>query len=242
LANSANTNKKLGKILLILSEKDLKICQAEDRKKEIANKKVSLTKEYNELKIQLDEKSAAYNQLKTQQEAEEKKVKEEQDRIVERRKQLVDLGGAKVAKIMEREVEIATKAMQILETATLEAMQAADAAKSVVDELAVKVAELNKIITEDFPKMDEEDLALTKTLKNLRAEKDKLFMELDPRLQTLYKRVNARYPATPVALANKNSCRVCYRALPQQTFNQIMAGYYLIQCPGCSRILVYGEE
>ena len=54
-------------------------------------------------------------------------------------------------------------------------------------------------------------------------------------------RVNTRYPGEAVAAANKGSCRSCFRALPAQTYNQVLAGNILIQCPGCSRILVYQE-
>ncbi len=236
------TKNTLGKTLLNLSEKDLKICQAENRKTEILNIKSNVLNEQTELKEKLLEKTTALDALKARQKDEESKVKEEEAKISDRRKQLVDLGGAKVAKLLEREVEIAAKAMQLLEANAAEAKTQSDAAKAVVDEVTKRLKEIDKIVSTDFVDLDAEDSTLTKELKSLRSEKEKIFSGLDSRLQNLYKRVNVRYPASTVAIASKNSCRSCFRALPQQTYNQIIAGYSMIQCPGCSRILVYGDS
>jgi len=233
---------KLGKLLLTLSGKDLKICQIKERSKELTGEKERISSEHELLASKLHEKTLQYQHAQERQKDAESKLKDEQDKIIDRRKQLVDLGGAKVAKIMEREVEIAARSVQMLEEEVLEAIKIADGLKGEVAESEAKVSELHRAIKDDFPNIDAELESLDKELTKLKAEKGKTFADLEPRLQALYQRVNTRYPANPVSVASKNSCRTCYRALPQQTFNQIMAGYNMIQCPGCSRILVYGEE
>jgi uncharacterized protein len=170
---------------------------------------------------------------------EERKLKEEEVKIVERRKQLTSLGGAKSAKLVERELDIAKRIMETLEQNVLEAISAMEELSGKRDILLKEVEELKE--KRDSLQKEVDDLLSVseKEIESLRKERKDILLTLDARLQMLYKRVESRYRGDAIALAESGSCRSCFRALPAQTFNQVIAGYNLIQCPGCSRILVH---
>lgn len=232
-------DEKLGKHLLELSEKDSKICNLGNEQRAIISRRDSLQSELEALRNELIVKEAALTDATARQSIEDHRLKEEQAKIVERRKQIAVMSGAKVAKVMEREVEIAARSVQSLEEALAKAVAEVEGITKSASELKEKVAQTEQTIAAEEPEMAKRLAEIEGSLKSIRVERDKSFAELEPRLQRLYKRVQGRYPGSPVAVASKSSCRACYRALPQQTYNQIMAGYYLIQCPGCARILVY---
>ena len=233
---------KLGQHLLSLSQRDSRICQLHYRQKELLARRSSLQEEVAALRVELTEKEAASCDVAARQALEDHRLKEEQAKIVERRKQLAAIGGAKVAKMMEREIDIAAKAIQSLEEAAIKVMEEAEVLNKEVTLLREQLEASEKALAEETPAADQELSSIENDLRIVNSERDGMFRELEPRLQRLYQRVQGRYPGSPVALASKSSCRACFRALPQQTYNQIMAGYYLIQCPGCARILIYTDE
>ena len=233
---------KLGQLLLTLSEHDQRICQFTNRQKELNDRRNSLEREIAELRTVIEENEGQYREVASRQALEDHRLKEEQARIVERRKQLTAIGGAKVAKMMEREIDIAGKAVQTLEDEAMKVMEEAERLNKVVTEAKEKLETLSATLTSETPQIESELNSINGELSGARTEREALYNTLEPRLQRLYHRVQGRYPASPVAHASKASCRACFRSLPQQTYNQIMAGYYLIQCPGCARILVYTEE
>ncbi|HMO17777.1 MAG TPA: hypothetical protein PKA63_07170 [Oligoflexia bacterium] len=172
-------------------------------------------------------------------ESEDKKLKEEEVKIVERRKQLTSLGGAKSAKLMERELDIAKRIMETLEQNVISALEKMDALSKQKDILLAQVDSLSAALRTEESEAKEKCSSAEKELVSLRSNRELLLKKLDERLQSLYKRVEKRYRGEAVAIAENGSCRSCFRALPAQTFNQVIAGYNLIQCPGCSRILIY---
>jgi len=172
-------------------------------------------------------------------EVEDDKLKEEEKKIIERRKQLSSIGGNKSAKLAQREVDIAKRLVETLENNVLSAL-------STVDDLQKKRTDLVAIVKELTEQSDNKGAEVINRIKAAEVELNtfketrlSLLGQLEQRLATLYKRVESRYRGDAVAEAEAGSCKCCFRSLPNQTFNQVIAGYNLMQCPGCSRILVH---
>lgn len=233
---------KVGKTLSALSKVDKEIAQFVNRKTFIANKEASFKEELQQVDTRLDELTIMLNDAQSVHSVEEQKLKEEEDKIVERRKQLTTIGGAKSAKLVERELDIATRVLESLEKTATDAFEILDNVKAQMADISDRKSSisqsLEELTTETTPELVEIDKNVTKLSK----QRDTLLKKLEPRLQSLYLRVNERYPGEAVAKADEGSCKSCYRFLPQQRYNQIMAGNLLIQCPGCNRILVYGLD
>ncbi len=233
---------KVGKTLSSLSEVDKQIAQFVNRRTNIANQESSYKEEMIQVDSRLDELTILLEEAQTKHSAEELRLKEEEEKIIERRKQLTTIGGAKSAKLVERELDIATRTLEELEKTATAAFEELDNVKAqmadIADRKSALVQSLEELTTETGPELEE----IGKNVTKLSKQRDTQLKKLEPRLQGLYSRVNERYPGEAVAKAAEGSCQSCYRFLPQQRYNQIMAGNLLIQCPGCSRILVYGLD
>ncbi|MCB0325417.1 MAG: hypothetical protein KDD69_17665 [Bdellovibrionales bacterium] len=230
------------KILITLSEIDKEIEELTRLKEDAEKRSQILVVKLDRFKQRLGEVDASYQESASRQKIEEHRLKDEETKIVERRKQLTALGGAKSAKLVERELDIASRVMESMEKNAMDAMVSAERLereKTLLEErVAALEAELKKVAGES-----EESLAnADKQLGSLGKKRDTQLEKLSDRLKNLYNKVNTRYPGDAIAITIGGACQSCYRSLPAQTYNQVIAGNVLLQCPGCSRILIYGGD
>lgn len=232
----------VSKILFSLSETDKDIQALTNKRNDIENQRRSLYSELSLLKGRVVEIEGAYREAESRRALEDHRLKDEEQKISERRRQLTALGVMKNAKLVEREIDIASRALETMQKSVQEATDAATSLLTELNELKEKLEKIQQDFeqnTQDTEKTLEE---VNSKLAAQTQEHETLIAQLDERLKSLYKKVNTRYPGEAVALAKNGSCRSCYRALPAQLYNQVIAGNRLIQCPGCSRILVFGEN
>ena len=225
------------KLLHELSQTDAQIVLLEQQKAELVARRDSYLKDVNDLKNSIELLGKQREDHLVRQKGEETKLQEEQRRIVERRKQLTALGGTRAAKIMEREIDIASRALQTLEQRVMQALQDGDQFEKKIEEnkglLDNKQLQFETESVEAQKLVDE----LETRFADLNRRRAQFMVGLEERVKNLYTRLNGRYQGCAVAIAESGSCRSCYRSLPAQTFNLVLAGG-LLQCPGCSRILI----
>lgn len=233
---------KLSQILFSLSATDKEIRDLTQRKNEVETGRHSVFADLTRSKDRLKDVESIHRDVAARSGADENRLRDEEAKIIERRKQLTALGGAKSAKLVERELDIATRVLESLEKTAMEAIQESERVGGELKDLQERVHTL-ELEFENLTQSSEQELGeIEKKLESLNDERQSSSTKLDDRLRNLYNKVNTRYPGEAVAVAKSGACRSCYRALPAQTFNQVMAGNLLIQCPGCSRILVYTES
>lgn len=233
---------KVTNILFSLSETDKEIQQLSTAKQDIEEKRAVLLAELTRAKERLEMLEGAYKEGASRRALEEHRLKDEEQKIVERRKQLSAIGGAKSAKLMERELDIATRVLQTMEQNATQSQEEVETLKSQVEDARDQAEEFEKQY-EELAKETESTLKdLEKDISKLDSTREKQLGKIDQRLKNLYRKVNTRYPGEAIAVARDGACRSCFRALPAQLYNQVMAGNMLIQCPGCSRILVFAES
>lgn len=235
-------NSKVNKILFSLAETDKDIESRRVRRAELEGNRDSLTSRLSEARARLGEVEARYREAAGRHQIEESRLRDEETKIVERRKQLTALGGVKSAKLVERELDIATRVLETMEKNANDAMQVVEQSERELANLRDQVAELEQELEEKSGGWEQQLADLSSELAKLEKERLTFLDKVEDRLKNLYARVNTRYPGDAVASAQSGACRSCFRALPAQTYNQVMAGNSLIQCPGCSRILVYGDS
>ena len=225
------------KVLFSLSKTDTEILVTTQRRAEIQDRRADAQKELSRLKTEIEETQAKHLQLKARQELEEERLRSEEKKIIERRKQLTALGGTKGAKLVEREIDIAARTLQTMEQRMIQATEDAEAHTKRVEELQ-KLVEERQLALETSTSEEEQKLSdILERLSVLEGQRDREISKLEDRLKTLYLRVRTRYPGGAIAVAEGGACTACYRNLPPQLYNQVLAGA-LLQCPGCSRILV----
>lgn len=231
----------VSKILFSLSETDKNIQEFSVQKKGIEERRQALVDQLSATRGRLEELEGLHKEAESRRVLEEHRLRDEEQKIVERRKQLTAIGGAKSAKLVEREIDIASRSLETMEKSVLEAVSVCDQLDGQLTELRENADRLHMELEETTHETEKNLEDLTGKLAELNEEHDTLLKQIDERLKNLYRKVNNRYPGEAVALAKKGSCRSCYRALPAQLYNQVMAGNRLIQCPGCSRILVFAD-
>ncbi len=231
------SNTESSKVLFSLSKTDAEILVTTQRRTEIQERRTEAEKEIARLKAEIEETQNRHLQLKARQELEEERLRSEEKKIIERRKQLTALGGTKGAKLVEREIDIAARTLQTMEQRMIQAIEDAEAHLKKVEELQ-KLVEERQLALESSSGDEGKVLeGIGERLSDLESRRDREIAKLEEKLKTLYLRVRSRYPGGAIAVAENGACTSCYRSLPAQLFNQVLAGAQL-QCPGCSRILV----
>ncbi len=234
-------NTELSKLLLQLSETDKDTLLLANERGDIRKKLTTETEKLERERKRLVALEADYQTRSERQSREETQLRDEERRIVERRKQLT-AGGVKNAKLLERELDVATRTIHNLEQNAINTMEEVEAAGT---QVAVQRESLEKLETHVATLRLEQEArlsAIESQVAKLGEEIKSLRGKADPALLRLYDRIRTRYPANPVAVIKESSCQGCYRALPHMTVNQILAGNANVQCPGCHRLLVMLEQ
>lgn len=229
-------------LLFELSEIDKKLVVAVEKKRTIEEEQRRCEEELAAMREKLSGLESQRERGAVRQKEEENRLQDEQRKIVERRKQLSSLGGVRGAKLVEREIDIASRVVQSMEEQTLKAMQEVEDVQGLIETLKSNAQQLETELAEKAPERKSSISGLDKEISSFGAQREKIISKLDDRLVRLYQKVSSRYPGDAVAVARKGSCRSCFRALPSQLYNQLLAGNLLIQCPGCMRLLVYVED
>jgi uncharacterized protein len=227
--------------LLSLSTIDQEIAIALNRKKDLETSRNKLAEKATLEAKNLSVAEAAYKKAAKAQLDVETKLKEEEQKIITRRKSLSDMG-AKASKFGEREVDIASRALSGAEDSVLARMQETEqqlarfeSQKRLVDEIS------NRRAIED-PKTESEISEILGILSARKQERDEIAKKVDPQAMRVYDRVLQRYPAEPVAVVKDNCCQACHRSLPLQLVNQFFTPNAFLTCPGCNRVLVMGTS
>ena len=174
---------------------------------------------------------------------EEKEIKEEQDKLVARRKALATMNNYKVQQAAEREVEGAAQHIATREEVLLQAMED-------LETLQKTVAGLRK----EFEKEKSEYDAYVKDATGMAIDIDhcigKKMTEREGAISAIssadlgvYDKVRQKHQDSPVALLKlPNLCGACSMTVGPQIIVQIARGTALVKCPGCGRILYLDES
>lgn len=232
---------EVSSVLVALSQLDSEISDLEAKDKTIHNEQLKFEKDCQQLEQSVAQLSAQHAASLEKQSVEEAQLKEEQRKIVERRKQLTALGGSRSAKLLEREVDVAGRAIMLRESRVvgmLEELEKLEKRRLEAQmQLELKVKEKETLAAT----WSEMRSALRQQLAEKSGTRETQLAQLSPQIKQTYLRISSRYPGTAVAKAEAGCCQCCFRSLPAQVFNNVIAGRELIQCPGCSRILVANE-
>lgn len=224
--------------LLHLSKSDLEIQVLKNRIQDIEQQQRAAQQELAERRSAVLQADALLEAQAVKQGEEEERLRVEQRKIVERRKHLSSIGGTRGAKLMEREIDISTRTVQQMEQKVLQMLEETDQVKS-------RAAKLRAELDAKQLEVETGAAAVAGTLEECRTRlaalegrRAEAVETLEERVRGLYVRISGKYPGGAIAVAEAGACRSCYRSLPAQMFNQVTSGSLLLQCPGCSRILI----
>lgn len=221
-----------------LSQLDATIARANaDKKKlegEIATRKEVLTKIHREAsaKIKLfEERKSIYAK-------EEKFLKEERDKIADRRRGLGSHNNYKVQQAAEKELDYVARQINLKEdnlikglTEVEELEKESKAWREKFDASKLEYEAIQKEALETFPVIEER-------VQRAAATRQQLVQPIEPARLTLYERARSKFPTDPMVEVNAQfCCGGCFMNVGPQVVVQIHKGDSLVKCPGCNRIL-----
>lgn len=182
----------------------------------------------------LEERRAKYAQS-------EKSLKEEQQKLVDRRKALTTLSNYKLQQAAEREIDHANENLSAQETVLIRMLEEIDAMSA--DFAGVESA--FKAERDRFVVLRDETAATLSTLesreKEYVVERTSLVKLIDPASLTQYERIKGKFPMGAVAKVEQSTCSGCFMQVGPQVAVLLARGNALVRCPGCGRILFQEE-
>lgn len=230
-------------VVIDLSKIDVQIANLSAQKKKLESdvvaRKTVITghesKKAARVKI-LAEKSALCSK-------EEKSVKQERERINERRAALNTLNNYKLQQAAEREIDFVAKQIGQREDLLLGLMRE-------IENLEKEIKDMDGVIQGLMGELAALEKESTETITTLNAQLDELnrargekagLLAGNPVL-AVYNRIRDRFPSNPVVdVLNRDSCAGCFMKLGPQVTVQVSRGD-VVKCPGCGRILRLAAE
>jgi len=174
---------------------------------------------------------------------EEKSVKNERDRINERRRSIGTLNNYKVQQAAEREIDFVAKQIGKREEMVLGLMREVELLEKDLTEFDGVLSGLQS----EFSALEKDSgVALADfdaRSAEYRAQRDELLKNVasHPAL-VIYNRIQSRYPQNPVVeVMNRDTCAGCHIKIGPQAVVQIARGD-VVKCPGCGRIMCLPAE
>lgn len=207
-----------------------------DLEQEDASKAFNLTKrEFEDKKLDLDKRKGKYLE-------EEKRINEENEKLVERRKVLSSFTNYKVQQSAQKEIELAAKQLSAQEEKLLSTLEETEALEKEVEELKLKYSEEEKKLKELSSSAEEEIDALLARAKEKEAERSELAATVDPKNLTMYERIRVKHPADPLVAVREGNCGGCFMQVGPQMMVQISRADSLVKCRGCGRLLFLSSD
>lgn len=225
----------LGKLDSTLSRIKAEIKQTKDSMSERFVALEKLRKDLAGKKLDYQEEQAKYNR-------EENRLRDESQKLVDRRKALSSFSNYKVQQSAQKEIETAAKQLSAQEEKLLSTLEELELLEKQVSEATAELEQSEK----EFREHEEDSTGKLATLEDRLQEKsasrDEIAARVKPDSLAYYQRIRERYPMDPVVAVQDGACRGCFVQVNAQQQVQIARGETTVTCRGCSRILYLPEQ
>lgn len=228
--------------LVLLSKIDASLAGILSERKKIAAERESKIAAIQAKQTEFNAREKILNERRTYYQTEEKRLKHEQMKLVDRRKALATLSNYKLQQSAQAEIEHASKSFSEQEEALIGTMVEFDGLEATVAKLKTELAALKaelEVLDKDAAAAQ---VAYDDREKQKSQERLDMVKEIDPAVLKGYERVRGRYPMDAVVALTKGSCGGCFMSLGPQEEVQVRRGTKLVNCRGCGRLLYVVEE
>ena len=232
---------KLLQILERLQEADLRIDKIRQFIEHHPDYLKALEDEKAELKKLADEEKATLDSLKKDKAKKELDLKDGEDHIVKCNVRLNSVKTNKEYEATLKEIDEQKNKISDIETEILLLMDQ-------VDQEEGKLKEARKNLETEEKEIENKKKALALKLDRAKAglpieEKQRAEIALQVRADALenYQWLRERIGAKVLTRLVDETCQSCFRKVPSQMYNEVLAGNNMLTCPGCNRIMVYRE-
>lgn len=232
---------KLLSKLIVISKVDSSVAQIEAQQKALENKIATESDELKKLKNLSEEKTLQFADTRKKYEREEKRLKEEQEGLIARRKALSSFSDYKTQQAAEREIEQASKQLSSQEESLITLLEQVEALEQEAGDLNKQFEEQAASFETLKQESNEELAALEERRREKEEERHLLAQDIDAKALQQYERIHERYPQDAVVALDKVTCTGCFMQVGPQMTVQVARGEQLVRCRGCGRILYLDE-
>ncbi len=223
--------------LVLLSKIDVAIAQIEAERKKSEAALTTKRTALKTLKDQLNAKQTVSDDRKSRCSKEEKSIKEEQDKLVARRKALASFGNYKVQQAAEKEIEQVSKGLSAREDQLLTLMEEADSAAKELATIVQKYETLSAEFETLAGEVSELIISLEERHLQKSEERAKAATEVPNTELVLYDKVRSKYSMNAIVPIINGACTGCFMSVVPQAIALVIKGSPITRCPGCARIL-----
>lgn len=229
-------------LLISLSKVDGALARAIAERNKLEEQLSQSEQDLKNLKRQCEDKGAEVKDRRYRYDREEKRLQEEQQKLVDRRKALSSFTDYKLQQRAEKEIEQVAKQLSQQETALLATLDELESAEKEVEELHKKLEEEEGKHASESEDVKANIVTLGETIKEREAERAEEVKGVNPELLQIYDRTRTRYPVDPMVAISGTNCSACFMQVAPQIKVQLARGGELVRCRGCQRILFLGED
>jgi predicted nucleic acid-binding Zn-ribbon protein len=228
--------------VVALSKVDIRIARLGLEKKRIEGDLVKFRETAKQSETRFIAKKKVADEKRIACDREDKYLKGELDKLVQRRKALTTLNNYKLQEAAEREIDFASHQLSTQEDGLLQRMKESEELDAELKQLEAAFlaakSQLEVAESEAAPNLSE----IEKMLAEASAERTELAKTVTSApVLTNYNRIKDRYPTDPVVpLVNKDTCSGCRMKVGPQVTVQI-SRQEVVRCPGCGRVLLLPE-
>ena len=213
---------------------------AEERKcrADIDQRTIKLKKISDELQRQ----DADIKNSRARYQKEEKALRDEQSKLIDRRKALATFPNYKLQQAAEKEIDNTSRELSGREEVLLTMIDQFEGLEKLFNEkslFAVNEREELEAATKEFNEMK---TGFDERRRRQTEERMALTAQIDAVSLKLYERVHEKYMMDPVIPLKGNTCSGCFMQVGPQVFVTLKKGDALVRCPGCGRIVYLNES
>jgi predicted nucleic acid-binding Zn-ribbon protein len=229
--------------LIALSKVDASLAQMAAEQKKLTTQ---LADKLLELKSTQEDSSGRAAELADRKERyrrEEKRLEEEQQKLVDRRKGLASFSDYKTQQAAGKEIEHSSKQLGAQEEALLGTLDALDDYEKETTDKAAVLEALEKEVADLEEDVKGTIANLEERMAERSGERKTLVEGINARDLTIYERIQNKHPVNPVvSVGSDYHCQGCFMQVGAQSLVKLSRGDELVKCRGCARILFLDQS
>jgi len=225
-----------------LAEIDSKLAGIKAQKKKFEDELAEKFKKVDSAKTDAAIKIKAHQEKNDQYRKEERYLRDEQSKLVDRRKALQGLQSYKLQQAAEREIEAAAKLLGAQEENLIGVLDQLEELQKFAKEAEDSLTGLESELTALESEVQEASKTFVEREEELKKERSEITESISKQSLSIYERIAERNPMNAVVALTDNTCTGCYLELGPQTTVEIGRANSIVRCRGCGRILFIAKS
>jgi predicted nucleic acid-binding Zn-ribbon protein len=230
-------------LLAALQEIDQRLQKKGHRLQQLRQQTTTILSEISAKEHEADGLQQHVSQLETSHRAAELQLREEEDKIKEKRVRLNRIRNDRELQALRREIDSMKETNGKLEEDVLQLMDQIERGKNNLTQIRAQINELRQRIETESVEIDAQVAALEEEIRIEQSERAKLAAAVDADLCARYERIFAKRGGFAVVEIRAGTCQGCHMRIPPHMSNQILSNIQqntgvIFHCPHCGRILI----